>query len=101
MITLTDNNFHQIIADTSKPLVVKWSANWCGPCRTFAPTYRRWSQIYSNLANFAECDLDNCPNVSSNFRVGAVPTIIVFKNGLEFRRWVGAPAENNLVSAIS
>lgn len=100
MLIITDSNFHQAISQ-SKPIIIDFYANWCGPCRNFAPTYARWSQIYGYLADFAKCDVDANQNVAANFRIGSLPTFVVLRNGQETRRWVGAPRENEVVSAIS
>lgn len=100
MITITDSNFHQIINSNSK-LVIDFYADWCGPCRSIAPTYQRWSETHRNKAAFAKCNIDLCQNTAENFRIRSLPTFVVIINGIERRRWIGAPTEAELVAAIS
>ncbi len=72
--------------------VVDFYADWCGPCKQFAPTFESISNEMAGKASFLKVNADQSPDILQRHNVRALPTIIVFKNGTEFARKVG-PAD--------
>lgn len=92
MKKLNDKNFHRAIK--AKRLVVMFWAKWAGPCNLVRPAYEDVADRLHTDADFAEFDIDDNPTVPEKYGVRAVPTFIVFSNGIPEIVKAGAiPAE--------
>lgn len=69
--------------------VIKFFADWCGPCRLYAPAFERVAAQNPEL-NFHAVDIDEDPTMKENFGVLSVPTTIILKDGEELGRMPGA-----------
>ncbi|HOG67067.1 MAG TPA: thioredoxin [Bacteroidales bacterium] len=78
--------FNDIIKGT-KPVLVDFSAEWCGPCKMMAPILKEVSQKIGNRARIIKIDVDRNPAVARKYQIVSVPTLIVFRNGqIQFRQ---------------
>ncbi|PRQ53683.1 putative monodehydroascorbate reductase (NADH) [Rosa chinensis] len=77
------------VKDTSKLLVIDFSASWCGPCRFIEPAIHAMADKFTDV-DFAKIDVDELSDVSQEFGVQAMPTFVLLKNGKEVDRVVGA-----------
>jgi thioredoxin 1 len=80
--------------------VKKFSASWCGPCKTLAPTFNEVKNSFSGVS-FNEYDVDDNSDIASQFGIRSVPTVLLVKDGKEVKRIVGAQAKNIYESAIN
>ena len=88
-LTLTDENFDKTVK-TNALIVVDFWAPWCGPCRTVSPVIEQLAAEYGGKVAFGKMNIDENQIVPNAFRVMSIPTIIVFHNGQEVERTVGA-----------
>lgn len=90
--------FEKLLARTDKIVVIKFSTEWCPPCKALKPIYKTTSELESNNAYFATVDLDTFPDKTylEKFGVKGFPTIIVFDKGKEVNRVVGFPNREGL-----
>ncbi|KAJ3705535.1 hypothetical protein LUZ61_009240 [Rhynchospora tenuis] len=72
-----------------KTLFIDFSASWCGPCRMIEPTFKALSAKFSQ-AIFVKVDVDELPEVSRQWKVEAMPTFVIVKDGNEVSRVIGA-----------
>lgn len=101
MLEINDTNFDKIIKELGdNTLIVDFGASWCPPCRALAPTYKKWSESHSEKASFAKSDIDDCPSLATALKISAVPTIVIFKNGKESKRFIGAMSERELLEHL-
>ena len=89
MLNITKNNFEEEIMSSDIPVVVDFSATWCGPCRMLAPVLDELSAEYRDRIRFVKADIDDEPELTARFGVAAVPTLIFLKNGEVREKTVG------------
>lgn len=104
---MIDNNtvstraeFKKILSESGKPVIVKFFATWCGPCKMVAPVFEKLSKEFENQIKFIEIDIDNCDGIASDYFVSSVPTFISFRNGEELNRMNGAASYDQLETFI-
>ncbi|MFA5089186.1 MAG: thioredoxin domain-containing protein, partial [Candidatus Omnitrophota bacterium] len=73
---------------------------WCSPCRMQGPIVERLAKKYAGKAAIGKMNVDENPVVPQQFGISGIPTLIVFKDGEEARRFVGVQTEGALVSEL-
>ena len=89
-LPVTDASFDRVITDTEVPVVVDFYADWCGPCKMMAPVFDEFARAKQGQLLVAKLDTDRNQVTAQRFNVRSIPTLIVFKNGKEIARQVGA-----------
>jgi thioredoxin 1 len=98
-LEVTDKNFEELL-NSGKPLVVDFWAEWCGPCRMVGPIIEDLSKEYSDRVTIGKVDVDANTDVTSQFGIRNIPTILFFKNGQLVDKVVGAAQRSTFVSKI-
>ncbi|MBI1293928.1 thioredoxin [bacterium] len=88
-VHLTDATFEQAI-NSDLPVLVDFWAEWCGPCRTIAPSLERLAQEFAGRAVVAKLNIDQNPRTPQRFGIMSIPTLYIFKNGRVVDQIVGA-----------
>ena len=86
---ITDANFESEL-NAGLPLVVDFSATWCGPCKKIAPIIDELAVEYDGRVNVGKCDVDENSDLTTRFCIRSVPTVLFFKNGELVDKTVGA-----------
>jgi thioredoxin 1 len=83
-----------------KPVVLVFSAIWCGPCQALLPILEKVSENYGELIQIYKVIVDKEPELTEAHNITAVPTILVFKNGVESKRLVGLVTFDDIIQII-
>ena len=99
-VSVTDDNFEAEVLKSSKPIVVDFWADWCGPCVSIAPTLEQISDEMADQVIIAKHNIDNEPNTPTKYGVRGIPTMLLFKDGELKATKVGATPKSDIVSWI-
>jgi len=99
METKRSTSFAELI-QSSQPVLVDFTATWCGPCKMMAPILEELKQEVGEKTRIIKIDVDKNPQVASQFRVQSVPTLILFKEGQSVWRQSGVMQANQLKQVI-
>lgn len=96
---LKNENLEEIL-NGALPVVIDFSAEWCGPCQALAPIFEELSQEYDGKALFCRCDIDEQDEVVAQYRIRNIPTIVFIKNKEQQDKSVGMVSKNDLKAKI-
>jgi thioredoxin 1 len=99
-VAISDNSFQSEVVDASKPVLVDFWAEWCGPCRMIAPILESMVDEYSDSLKIVKLDVDANPQTMMKFGVQSIPTMILFKNGEPVERIVGYMPKERLLGKV-
>lgn len=97
--TLNEGNFNDAIA-AEKPILVDFWAEWCGPCRVIAPVLEEIAEEHDGFT-IGKLNVDHNPDAAAAHDVMSIPTLILFKDGVEKKRIVGAAPKHRLLAELS
>ncbi|MEB3335830.1 MAG: thioredoxin [Leptolyngbyaceae bacterium] len=90
---IQDSEFDALLAET-KPVVIDFTASWCGPCRKIAPLMDQLAEDYEGRARVFKLDLDQNKVLAKKFEIRSIPAVLIFKGGELVAKFVGvAPYE--------
>ena len=95
-----DDNFTQVVLQSERTVLVDFWAPWCGPCRALAPTLEEVAAARVDRARVVKLNVDTSPISAERFAVRAIPTLILFKNGREVERLLGAASRSEIMRKI-
>ena len=89
-VELDESNFDHVIVNSDIPVIVDFWAAWCGPCKMMAPIFNDVAKKYPLKALFVKVNTEALPNMGARFGIRSIPTLVVYKNGVEKQRVSGA-----------
>src|SRR6266542_6106271 len=97
---VNESDFDQVVLKSKTPVLVDFWAEWCGPCRTLTPIVEAVAEQYAGTARVVKLNVDDNPSVVQRYRVEAIPTLILFQDGEEKDRIIGAVSKETIARAI-
>ena len=94
--SVTDSSFQADVLDSSKPVLVDFWAEWCGPCRMIAPALEELSTELGDRVSIVKLNIDENPDAPTKYGVRGIPTMILFKNGEPAATKVGAEPKSRI-----
>ena len=99
VINITRNNFQNEIINSDKPVLLDFWAPWCGPCRMVGPILEEIAGERSDI-KIGKINVDEQPELASQFRVMSIPTLIVIKDGKIVNQSMGARPKNAILAML-
>jgi thioredoxin 1 len=97
---VTDNSFEKEVLQTEKLVLVDFWAEWCGPCRMLGPTIESIAEEHAGIVRVFKLNVDENPATTANYGIKGIPTLILFNNGKEVERIVGAVGKQPILQVI-
>lgn len=101
MIHVNEADFQAQVIDASLPVLVDFTATWCGPCKMLDPIVKQIADEWSGRLKVVKLDVDANPEVAMQYQVLGVPTLILFVNGEVSERVTGYQPKDRLVAKFS
>ena len=98
--TLTQDNFDAEALKSVTPVLVDFWAEWCGPCKMIAPVLDELAGEYQGRVKIGKVNLDEHQALASKYRVTAIPTLLIIKNGEVVEQMVGAKSKRDLKASL-
>ncbi len=80
--------------------LVDFNADWCAPCRAQEPILKKLTHVYQDRAVILEINIDENQALATEYMVQSIPTLIIFKDGKEIKRFVGLQSETNIAKSL-
>ena len=100
IVVLNDQQFQAEVIKSPTPVLVDFSAEWCGPCKMLAPIIEQLANEYAGRVKVAKLDIDDNHNSAAQYGIQSVPTMIIFQNGQAVKKLVGLTPKNKIAGAL-
>jgi thioredoxin 1 len=100
VIQVSDQDFQVQVLDSTEPVLVDFWAEWCVPCHMVSPVVEEIARDYGTRLKAAKLNVDDNPQTARQYGVMSIPTLIVFKDGQEKARVVGARGKEAILREI-
>ncbi|MBP5582726.1 MAG: thioredoxin [Bacteroidales bacterium] len=98
-LQITEANYDQVV-DTDKLVLIDFWAEWCGPCKALSPVIDNLSKEYEGKVVICKCDVEANPEITSNFAVRNIPTLLFLRNKEVVDKLVGAVPADKITEKI-
>ena len=98
---INQSNFTRQVSASKRPVLLEFGAPWCKPCKNLEPILLSLSEQWGGKINFAQVDVDECPDIAAGFGVMSVPTLILFVGGEARERLTGSSSADKIKATIT
>ena len=100
-IELNTDNFDEVVVNSQIPVIVDFWAPWCGPCKMMTPTFKSVAANYPLKVLFVKVNTEDERQLGARFNIRSIPTLAIFKDGVEVQRVSGALDATNLTNFVN
>ncbi len=97
----TANELHEILSSEKKLVLVDFFATWCGPCRMLSPVLESVANEFSDSLKVVKVDVDKFSQLTNEYNVHAMPTLVFIKDGQEVGRQMGYMTQDDLADLVT
>lgn len=97
-LNLSSENFEKEVLNSEQPVLVDFYAEWCGPCKMMAPIIEEIAGELQGKAKVGKINVDENQELAMEYNVMSIPTLIIFKDGKEAKRFVGVTDKEDLLN---
>ena len=98
-VTVTKENFESLVLKNEKPVLLDFWAGWCGPCRMLSPVLDEIAEERDDIV-VGKVNIDEQPELASQFRVMSIPTLVVMKDGKAVNQAMGARPKDMVLALL-
>lgn len=96
VLTINSSNFEELVLKSSCPVLLDFWAIWCGPCKAIGPTIEELAQEYEGRFVIGKINVDEESTLVQNFSIMSIPTLMIYKDGSQVEKLVGARSKADL-----
>jgi len=100
IVTLTQDNFENEALKSTTPVLVDFWAEWCGPCKMISPVLDELATEYQGKVKIGKVNVDEQQGLASQFKVSAIPTLLLIKDGQVIEQTRGAKSKRDLKASL-
>lgn len=100
VLEFNESNFEAEVLQSAVPVLVDFTATWCGPCKALAPIVEKVAVELEGKAKVGKLDIDASPSITAKYGVRSVPTVMVFQGGQKKAQHVGLTTKDKLVQLV-
>ena len=100
VLEVTDKNFQESVLEANRPVLVKFGAEWCPPCRMMKPTIESLAERYAGAVQVFDMNVDENPQTMQRYGIKGIPAMILFRDGKEEERIVGAASKETVARLL-
>ena len=100
VLKITNKNFEEEVLNSNKPVIIDFYADWCGPCKMMSPIIDNIAEENSDI-KVGKVNVDESQEISIKYNIMSIPTIIIFKEGKEYKKFVGVTSKENILSSLN
>ena len=99
-LKITSKNFEEEVLKAEGPVIIDFYADWCGPCKMMSPIIDNIAEE-TNSAKVGKINVDEAQDIASMYNVMSIPTIIIFKDGKPYKKFVGVTSKENILNELN
>ncbi len=99
-ITITSQNFEEVVLNSDKPVLIDFWATWCGPCQMIAPIVHQIAEENDDII-VGKVDVDSEITLAQRFGIASIPTLVLMKNGQAVDTLVGLRTKEQILAFIN
>jgi thioredoxin 1 len=100
VVVVNDLNFEKEVLNAGEPVLVDFTATWCGPCKMLSPIVDKIADEFAGQYKVAKLDIDDAPSIAQKYGIRAVPTVLVFQGGEKKAQHVGLTNRDGLLRML-
>lgn len=100
VLIVNDQNFETEVLKSPVPVLVDFTATWCGPCKLLAPIVDKLADEFPSTYRIAKLDIDDAQSIAARYKIRSVPTVMVFQNGQPKAQHVGVTNREGLLKLL-